>query len=198
METLYLIKPGETGAQDGQPDGVLNPAFEADIERQPGQAGHRSTSVRDGSSSVCRRGLEDKAERVLSRVPGLVGCARALTMRQEHGGDREGWPSRSPGKAWRRGTAPSRSRPAGRTRDFPLDSYGLAAGTGAVVILETIPGLSRGRPEPGVHGVSWRSGSELYVRGAIRGGRQGLPARLRRAGAAAVIRGHRTRPWRAT
>ncbi len=171
METLYLIKPGELELKTGNRR-EFESRLRRDIERR--LEGRARVDIRPGRFFLrVPSELEEKAERVLSRVPGLVGYARALTCgksMEEIGGlalqvAREGL-------AQGHGTFKIEARRA--DKGFPLDSYGLARELGGL-ILENIPGLSVDVRKPGFT-VFVEIRERVYVHGAIRRGQKGLPA----------------------
>ena len=170
METLYLIKPGELELKAGNRR-EFETRLRKDIERRLG--GRVRVDIRPGRFFLhVPSGLEESAERVLSRVPGIVGFARALTCAksmEELG--------RTTLKVAREGRAEGRSsfKIEARRADksFPLDSYGLARELGGLVLAE-VPGLRVDVKKPDFT-IFVELRERAYVYGAIRKGQKGLP-----------------------
>jgi tRNA uracil 4-sulfurtransferase len=170
MDSLYLIKPGEMELKTGN-----RREFEAqlrrDIERR--MHGFVKVDIRPGRFFLHvpeERTLE--AEEVLSRVPGLVGFARALQCQKNLTDIAE-----AAVKVARecKATGKSTFKIEARRSDksFPLDSYGIARELGAR-ILEEVPGLT-----VDVHNPEFTVSAEVreraYVYGAVQQGLKGLP-----------------------
>lgn len=171
METLYLIKPGELELKTGNLR-EFESRLRKDIERR--MEGRVRVDIRPGRFFLrVPEGLEERAERVLSRVPGIVGYARALTCGKtmEEIGELALRVARE-GREAGHGTFKVEARRA--DKGFPLDSYGLARELGGL-ILENVPGLSVDVRKPSFT-VFVEIRERAYVHGAVRKGQKGLPA----------------------
>lgn len=171
METLYLIKPGELELKTGNLR-EFESRLRKDIERRlDGQA---RVDIRPGRFFLrVPEGLEEKAERVLSRVPGIVGYARALSCGKTMPeiGDLALRVARE-GREAGHSTFKVEARRA--DKGFPLDSYGLARELGGL-ILEKVPGLSVDVRKPQFT-VYVEIRERAYVHGVVRKGQKGLPS----------------------
>lgn len=170
MNATYLIKPGEMELKGGNLR-EFESRLRRDIERR--MHGYVKVDIHPGRFFLHvpeERAAE--AEEVLSRVPGLVGFARALTCTKTleditQAAIQVARECRATGK--------ERFKIEARRSDksFPLDSYGIARELGARV-LEAVPGLTVDVHHPEFT-VSAEVRERAYVYGAVRPGVKGLP-----------------------
>ena len=171
MDILYLIKPGELELKAGNLR-EFESRLRKDIERR--LDGNARVDIRPGRFFLrVPEGLEERAEKVLSRVPGIVGYARALTCSKTMPqiGDlvlqiaREGLEA---------GYSTFKIEARRADKGFPLDSYGLARELGGL-ILGNVPGLSVDVNKPDFT-VFVEIRERAYVHGPIHKGQKGLPS----------------------
>ncbi|HSV56592.1 MAG TPA: THUMP domain-containing protein, partial [Magnetospirillaceae bacterium] len=171
MEILYLIKPGELELKTGNLR-EFEARLRKDIERR--LENRARVEIRPGRFFLrVPEKLKEKAERILSCVPGIVGYARAYTCgktMEEIG--RNVLLVAGEGCAEGRSTFKIEARRA--DKGFYLDSYGLARELGTLV-LSAFTGLKVDVRNPEFT-VFVEIREKAYIHGAIQPGQKGLPA----------------------
>ena len=170
MNATYLIKPGEMELKGGNLR-EFESRLRRDIERR--MRGYVKVDIRPGRFFLhvpLERAAE--AEEVLSRVPGLVGFARALACPKtlEDIAQAAIQVARECSAAGKESFKIEARR---SDKSFPLDSYGIARELGARV-LAGVPGLTVDVHHPEFT-VSAEVRERAYVYGAVRPGLKGLP-----------------------
>lgn len=170
MDTIYLIRPGELELKTGNRR-EFESRLRRDIERR--LRGSARVDIRPGRFFLhVPNGLEEKAERALSRIPGIVGFARALSCGKTMADIAEAaLRVAREGRALGHATFKIEARRS--DKGFPLDSYGLARELGALV-LQAVPGLSVDVHHPELT-VFVEIRERAYIYGAVSRGQKGLP-----------------------